>query len=108
LFCGPLALLFYFNAVLFVANAAFNNLGRPFLSTATNWARHTLGTIPFAMLGAMWFGAPSVLIGQAAGGVLFGLIAAWLAVRVMAEPGDTPRSPFAREGRLMSLLHLRR
>ncbi|WP_425091853.1 MATE family efflux transporter [Tropicimonas sp. S265A] len=108
LFCGPLALAFYFNGVLFAANAAFNNLGRPFLSTATNWGRHTVGTIPLVMLGAALFGAPGVLIGQAAGGVVFGLLAAWLAVRVMADPGDTPRRPFAREGRLLSLVHLRR
>jgi Na+-driven multidrug efflux pump len=58
LFCGPLALAFLFNGVLFVSNAAFNNLGRPFYSTWLNWARHTLGTIPFVMLGAYWFGAP--------------------------------------------------
>lgn len=108
LFCGPLALAFYFNGVLFAANATFNNLGRPFLSTATNWGRHTLGTVPFVMLGAALLGAPGVLIGQAVGGVLFGALAAWLALRVMAEPGDTPRGPFAREGRLLSLLHLRR
>ncbi len=31
LFCGPLALLFYFNSVIFVANASFNNLGHPFI-----------------------------------------------------------------------------
>ncbi|MDJ0992079.1 MAG: MATE family efflux transporter [Dinoroseobacter sp.] len=108
LFCGPLALAFYFNAVLFAANAAFNNLGRPFLSTLTNWGRHTLGTIPFVMVGATLFGAPGVLIGQAAGGVLFGLFAAFLALRVMADPGDKPKGAFAREGRLLSLLHLRR
>ncbi|MDJ0857662.1 MAG: MATE family efflux transporter [Dinoroseobacter sp.] len=108
LFCGPLALAFYFNAVLFAANAAFNNLGRPFLSTLTNWGRHTLGTVPFVMVGATLFGAPGVLIGQAAGGVLFGLFAAFLALRVMADPGDKPKGAFAREGRLLSLLHLRR
>ncbi|MEM9394281.1 MAG: MATE family efflux transporter [Pseudomonadota bacterium] len=108
LFCGPLALAFYFNAVLFASNAAFNNLGRPFLSTVTNWGRHTLGTIPFVMLGAALYGAQGVLIGQAAGGILFGLLAALLARRVMADPRATPKRDFAREGRLMSLLHLRR
>jgi Na+-driven multidrug efflux pump len=33
LFCGPLALAFFFNGMLFVSNAAFNNLGHPFTST---------------------------------------------------------------------------
>ena len=91
LFCGPLALLFFFNGVIFVANSAFNNLGYPFHSTWTNWGRHTVGTIPLALAGGMWFGAQGVLLGQAAGGVLFGLVAWWLALRVMPKsPRDVP------------------
>ena len=83
LFCGPLCLLFFFNGLIFVANAACNNLGHPFQSTAVNWGRHTLGTVPFALwFGGIW-GAEGVLIGQAVGGVLFGLLAAWLALRVI-------------------------
>jgi putative MATE family efflux protein len=86
LFCGPLSLAYYFNGVIFVANAACNNLGRPFLSTLINWGRHTLGTIPFVIgFGAVW-GAPGVMIGQAAGGVIFGVLAWWLALRVIAIP----------------------
>ncbi|MEM6385968.1 MAG: MATE family efflux transporter [Pseudomonadota bacterium] len=111
LFAGPLSLLYFFNGVLFVANAGFNNLGHPFYSTMTNWGRHTLGTIPPVMLGAWLFGAPGVLIGQAAGGVIFALIAFTLARRVIAETeGDAPmpREPFARQARLMNLFHHRR
>ena len=37
LFAGPLSLLFFFNGVIFVANAAFNNLGHPYYSTLVNW-----------------------------------------------------------------------
>ncbi|MFL9503580.1 MATE family efflux transporter [Rhodopseudomonas palustris] len=83
LFCGPLSLLFFFNGLIFVANAVCNNLGAAFQSTLINWARHTLGTLPFALLGAQWWGAQGVLIGQAFGGVLFGLLATWLAWRVI-------------------------
>jgi MATE family, multidrug efflux pump len=112
LFCGPLALAFFFNGVIFVGNAAFNNLGHPFYSTWINWGRHTLGTIPLVMLGAAWFGAPGVLIGQAIGGLVFGGFAWWLAVRVIArgEPdGEALRpEPFARQARLFQLLHHRR
>ncbi|MCB1330730.1 MAG: MATE family efflux transporter, partial [Maritimibacter sp.] len=68
LFCGPLALAWFFNGVIFVANASFNNLGHPFYSTWINWGRHTLGTIPFVIAGGALWGAPGVLIGQAAGG----------------------------------------
>lgn len=85
LFCGPLALAFFFNGAQFVANAAFNNLGRPFLSTWLNWGRHTLGTVPFVLAGGAWMGAEGVLIGQAAGGVLFGLGAIWLGWRIVAR-----------------------
>lgn len=85
LFCGPLCLLFFFNGLIFIANAACNNLGRPFQSTLVNWGRHTLGTVPFALwLGGLW-GASGVLIGQAVGGVLFGLLALWLALRIIDQ-----------------------
>lgn len=108
LFCGPLALAWYFNGVIFVGNAAFNNLGTPFHSTWINWGRHTLGTIPFVLLGSLWFGAEGVLMGQALGGVIFGALSIWLALRVIARPRSGPRAPFAREGRLLSLFSFRR
>ncbi len=111
LFCGPLALLFFFNGTIFVSNAAFNNLGHPFYSTWINWGRHTLGTIPFVMLFAWWMGAPGVLVGQALGGVLFGCLAWWLGRKVIAkEAGDTAETsePFSRHVRLMQILHMRR
>jgi putative MATE family efflux protein len=93
LFCGPLALLWFFNGVLFVANAVCNNLGRPFWSTVVNWGRHTVGTIPLALwLGQSW-GAEGVLIGQALGGVVFGLLAAWLALRAIKSPAVAPPRP---------------
>ena len=109
LFCGPLALLYFFNGMLFVANAAFNNLSHPFYSTWMNWGRHTLGTIPFVMLGGALLGAPGVLIGQAFGGVLFGLLAYRLALNVLQEPDLTPgAAPFQRQSRLMQIFHNRR
>lgn len=86
LFCGPLSLLFFFNGLIFVSNALCNNLGRPFWSTAVNWGRHTVGTAPPAMwLGGVW-GAQGVLIGQAVGGVVFGLIAVWMGWFAIRHP----------------------
>ena len=86
LFCGPLALLWFFNGMIFVGNAVCNNLGRPFWSTVVNWGRHTVGTIPLAIwFGSMW-GAQGVLIGQAIGGVVFGLAAVWLALVAIRAP----------------------
>ena len=83
LFCGPLSLLFFFNGMIFVANAVCNNLGAAMQSTMVNWGRHTIGTVPFAWAFGMWWGAPGVLVGQAVGGILFGVLAVWLALRVV-------------------------
>ncbi|MCL4066673.1 MATE family efflux transporter [Pseudomonas sp. GX19020] len=86
LFCGPLALMWFFNGLIFAGNAVCNNLGRPFWSTVVNWGRHTLGTIPFAIwFGQIW-GAQGVLIGQAVGGVAFGLLAVIFARLAIAHP----------------------
>ncbi len=110
LFCGPLALAFFFNGVIFVGNAAFNNLNHPFYSTWINWGRHTIGTIPLVMLGAWALGAPGVLIGQAVGGAIFAGVALLFARRVMDKEASAAvaREPFARQARLLQLLHHRR
>lgn len=85
-FCSWIAGSFLFMGALFVANAAFNNLGRPLWSTGFNWARATLGTIPFAWWGAH-YGPVEVLAGQAAGAALFGSLAMLAAFRLTARLG---------------------
>ncbi len=90
LFCGPLALLWFFNGMVFVGNAVCNNLGRPFWSTVVNWGRHTVGTIPLALWLGQYWGAQGVLVGQALGGVVFGLAAAWLALMAIRRPALAP------------------
>ena len=45
-----------------------------------------MGTIPFILGLGHLYGAPGVLVGQALGGVIFGGIAWWLALRVIADP----------------------
>ncbi|MFT5004775.1 MAG: putative MATE family efflux protein [Paracoccaceae bacterium] len=111
LFCGPLALVYFFNGVMFVANAAFNNLGHPFYSTWLNWGRHTLGTIPLVIYGANTWGAQGVLIGQAIGGVIFGLIALAFSFYVLNKQAVAPQGlnePFAHRTRLSQFFHHRR
>ena len=85
-FCSWLAAGFFFAGALFVANAAFNNLGHPLWSTGFNWARATVGTIPLAWWGAH-YGPVQVLAGQAAGTAVFGVLAMWLAFRLTASLG---------------------
>jgi Na+-driven multidrug efflux pump len=86
LFCTWLAGGFLFTGALFVANAAFNNLGFPLLATLFNWGRATLGTIPLVSLGRAW-GPEGVMVGQAMGSMLFGTAAALIAFRVVGRLG---------------------
>jgi len=74
-----IAISWAFAGAQFVASAAFNNLGRPGLSTWTNWAKATIGTIPFALIGAGAWGPEGVMVGTAIGAVVFGIISAWMA-----------------------------
>ena len=84
-FCQFVAGSFLFNGALFVANAAFNNLGFAFYSTALNWGRATLGVWPFIWLGAHWYGMRGVLAGYGLGVVLFGVAGVWLSFRVLDQ-----------------------
>jgi Na+-driven multidrug efflux pump len=89
LFCRWLAGAFVFSGFLFVANAAFNNLGHPLLSTLFNWGRATLGTIPFVTIGRA-HGPTGVLYGQALGSLVFGLAAMIVAFRVTGRMRAMP------------------
>ena len=84
-FALAVAPLFIFNGTLFVSNAAFNNLRRPLFSTFLNWGKNTIGVVPFIYVGAEMGGASGVLIGQAVGGVLFGVLGFWLAYRLVGR-----------------------
>lgn len=74
-FCLWMCPLFVFLGALFVANAACNTLGRAHLSTFFNWARATLGTIPFVHLGGYLWGSQGVILGSLLGAVPIGVIA---------------------------------
>jgi putative MATE family efflux protein len=82
-FCFFVAGSFLFNGALFVANAAFNNLGYPMTSTLLNWGRSTLGVIPFVWLGQHWFGMLGALGGYGLGVVGFGAGGIWWCLRVI-------------------------
>src|SRR5262249_12276566 len=83
--CRYGGVLWLFLGAIFVANAAFNNLGSPLLSTLFNWGRATLGTIPFVTLGAAHFGPEGGYMGLIAGSAVFG------AGAVLAAYGVTAR-----------------
>ena len=83
-FCWISGPMWFFVGLLFTANAAFNNLGFPFYSTAFNWGRATLGTIPFAWAGAQYYGYKGALAGMMVGSIVFGITSAILAYRTIA------------------------
>ncbi len=76
-FCTWLALPFVFQAALFVANAAFNNLGRPIYATWLNMGKTFIGVIPFAYFGGVWFAAKGAMAGPAVGSAIFGILASF-------------------------------
>lgn len=82
-FCTFVAGSYIFNGAVFVANAAFNNLGFVLYSTALNWGRATLGVVPFIWVGAHYYGAKGVLAGYGLGVVLFGVMGVWACFRVL-------------------------
>jgi putative MATE family efflux protein len=105
-FCVYASLAWAFNGAVFVANAAFNNLGFAAYSTVFNWARATIGTVPFAMAGA-WIagpahGAEGIIAGQAVGGIVFGIASILICYRVIDQigrrPPDTPSMPLGPSG----------
>ena len=86
-FCTFIGISWAFAGAQFVSNAAFNNLGRANLSTWFNWGKSTLGTIPFALLGAYYAGPEGVLVGTALGAVIFGVASVVTAYRIAARSG---------------------
>ncbi|RFB78846.1 MATE family efflux transporter [Methylovirgula sp. 4M-Z18] len=73
-FCTWGVSAWFFVSGLFVANACFNNLGFPVLSTVFNWTRATLGTIPFVWIGTAYYGVEGGQIGIAIGAAIFGTL----------------------------------
>jgi Na+-driven multidrug efflux pump len=83
--------------LLFVTNAAFNNLGRPLWATGLNWARQTIGIIPFIWIGAQLGGLRGIAYGSAIGAVPFALLALFMAFNLinkqtLAAPTSAPES----------------
>lgn len=110
-FCYFVAGSYLFNGAVFIASAAFNNLGHPRYSTVLNWGRSTLGVIPFVSLGAAWYGAKGALAGSGIGVIVFGVIAVIWCFRevrrvvargaadtpseILPEPPPSAQSPFS-------------
>ncbi len=84
-FCTAGVSAWLFISLLFVANAAFNNLGFSVLSMGFNWGRATFGTLPFVSLGAWVGGVKGGQLGVTVGAALFGTGAVVVAYRVVGR-----------------------
>ena len=76
---------FIFAGALYVSNAAFNNMGRPFYSTLFNWIKDGLLMWPFCMMGSVWLMANGVIYGQAVAFVVAGSLAAFVGWRFIGR-----------------------
>jgi len=79
-YCTWIVFIFFFQATLFIANASFNNLGRPTYSTMFNMGRATIGTIPFVWLGTP-YGPEGIVAATTLGASLFGVASFFVAKR---------------------------
>lgn len=84
-FCLYGGLAWVFIGFVLVANAAFNNLGFPLYSTAFNWGRATLGTVPLSAVGAHYAGVEGAMVGLIFGAAIFGISAIWVAFRAIGQ-----------------------
>lgn len=82
-FTTIVTLSFLLNGMLFVAGAAFNNLGKPMWATLSAWFRDGVLVLPLALgLGAVW-GAAGAMIGYGLAAVIAGGAAGWVAWRLI-------------------------
>jgi len=80
-----------FTGGLFVANAAFNSLGRPVGATLLNWTRDGLLLWPLAWGASRQFGASGAIYGQAIASALAGTLAVLACWRFVAGMGPRPQ-----------------
>lgn len=89
-FCVVGGLMWVFLGFLFVANAAFNNLGHATYSTMFNWGRATVGTLPPAWIGAQIAGVEGAMTGVTIGAVVIGIASVLFAFRTIARIQPRP------------------
>ncbi|MGC5777697.1 MATE family efflux transporter [Methylobacterium sp. NFXW15] len=97
-FCLVGGAIWFFNGLLFLGNAAFNNLGFPLRSSLLNWGRATIGTVPPAYLGSALFGPRGIVAGMGIGSLVFGLLGLFLARRAVTNLAERASTPVAGQG----------
>ncbi len=75
------AMSFMLGGLLFVANSAFNTLGRPLWASVLSWVREGVLMLPAALWLSTLFDARGAVYAQALVGAGMGVLAAWLGFR---------------------------
>lgn len=83
IFVTVIAVSYLFNGILFLTNAAFNNLGKPLWATGFNWARQTIGVLPFIYVGSQLGGLWGIAIGILLGSIPFALVSLFVAFALL-------------------------
>lgn len=74
LFCWTGGAAWTLIGLQFVALPTFNVMRKPVFSAAANWSRATVGTVPFVLIGAFYWGAGGVLVGQLVGNAIVAVV----------------------------------
>lgn len=95
-FCYGFSLTFFFNGITFVCNALLNNLHAAHVATQFNFAKATLGTMPFVYFGAQWGGPIGIFWGALIGAIVIAAIGAWYTRRHIITLSIKHTSPLSR------------
>ncbi len=85
IFCGPFAMIAFFNGILFVATAAFNSLGQPQLAPRLIWIKSTVGQLAFISVGSHFLGMHGLAYGLVCNAALFCFVAHQMTMRLFEK-----------------------
>jgi len=84
-FCGPFAMIGFFNGMIFNASAAVSNLGHPKIAPRLNWAKNTVGLVAFTSVGSYLFGIYGLAVGILLNAALFAAVGHIMTLRIMDQ-----------------------
>ena len=85
LYCGPYAMIAFFNGAIFISNAAYSNLGKPQIAPRINWLKSTIGLLPFLAAGSYFFGLYGVAFGILLNAAAFAALSHVLTMRFIDQ-----------------------
>ncbi len=93
LYCGPFAIIAFFNGVIAISGGALNSLGRPTYEMGFSWVKNTVGLLPFLTAGSYLYGLWGLAFGLLLHTAVFACISVQLAKRVYLDKVATPLGP---------------